>query len=61
MTSAMKTMAQAKACPSSEQLTDSDISSTIGFSIMLSGFVLILGTVIAWVIGRGVTPSRSSH
>jgi methyl-accepting chemotaxis protein len=54
MTSAMKTTAQAGL--SELKITaDSDISSTVNFSIVLAGLALILGTVIAWVIGRAVT------
>ena len=54
MTSAMKTMAQA-GLSQLKTTADGDIASTVGFSIMLAGLALILGTVIAWVIGRGVT------
>ena len=54
MTSAMKTTAQA-GLSEIKTTADSDISSTLRFSITLAGLALIVGTVIAWFIGRGVT------
>ena len=54
MTSAMKSTAQA-GLSELKKAADSDISSTLRFSIMLAGLALIVGMLIAWVIGRGVT------
>ena len=54
LTSAMKTTSQAS-LSELKKAAAGDIASTINFSIMIAGLALILGTAIAWVIGRGVT------